>query len=166
LALLPTLRALLAEIDPTLPLSRAETVDEMVGADVASRRFLMLLLLGFAAVAVLLALAGVYGVLSYTVARRRSEIGLRLALGASRASVRRLIVAQGMRPVLVGLLLGVAGALALARLMSGLLYGVSAADAPTYAAVAAVLAIAAAASSLLPAHRAVRLELLSALRTE
>jgi putative ABC transport system permease protein len=165
-ALLPTLRGLLREIDPNLPLSRVETFDSMVGADLASRRFLMLLLLGFSAVAMLLALAGVYGVLSYSVARRKSEIGMRIALGASRSSVRRLILVEGMRPVVVGLLLGVAGALALSRLMASLLFGVTPDDAATYVAVAAVLAVAAALSSLLPAHSAVRLDVLSALREE
>jgi putative ABC transport system permease protein len=165
-SLVPRVRSMVAEIDPNLPLSRVETMDTMVGADVASRRFLMLLLVGFAAVAVLLALAGVYGVLSYTVARRRAEIGMRIALGASRASVRRLIVGQGLRPVAFGLLAGVAGALALSRLLAGLLFGVGAADAPTYIGVAVLLALAAAAASLLPAHRAVRLDVLSALRDD
>jgi putative ABC transport system permease protein len=164
--LVPSLRALLRGIDPNLPLSRVETLDAMVGANVAARRFLMLLLLGFAALAMVLALAGIYGVLSYTVERRKSEIGMRIALGASRSSVRRLIVAEGMRPVAVGLALGIAGALALSRLMANLLFGVTPADAATYVAVAAVLAIAAAASSLLPAHSAVRLDVLSALREE
>ena len=164
--LVPTVRALLREIDPNLPLSRVETFDAMVGEDVASRRFLMLLLLGFSAVAMLLALAGVYGVLSYSVARRKSEIGMRIALGASRSSVRRLILVEGMRPVVVGLVFGVAGALALSRLMTSLLFGVTPDDAATYVAVAAVLAVAAALSSLLPAHSAVRLDVLSALREE
>jgi putative ABC transport system permease protein len=164
--LVPSLRSMLAEIDRSLPLSNVQALDEMVGANVASRRFTMMLLAGFAGLALLLALAGVYGVLSYSVARRRSEIGVRLALGASRASVLRLIVRQGMQPVVVGLALGAIGALALSRLMSSLLFGVTPADLPTYVAVAALLTAAAALSCIVPARSAVRLNVISALREE
>jgi putative ABC transport system permease protein len=166
IALVPSLRAILASLDADLPLSRPQTVDDMVGASVASRRFIMLLLGGFAAVALLLALAGVYGVLSYMVSRRKSEIGMRIALGASRGEVVRLIVGQGMRPVLLGLVLGLAGALSLSRLLSSLLFGVTAADLPTYAGVAAVVAVAAGLSCLVPASAAVRLDVLAALRDD
>jgi predicted permease len=167
LSLVPRLRAMLAEIDPNLPLSRAETLEDMVGANVASRRFMMMLLGGFAGVALLLALAGVYGVLSYTVAQRRSEMGMRIALGGSPASILRLIVGQGMRPVAIGLMLGLAGALALSRLMTSLLFGVTPADVPTYAGVAALLAVAALGSAVVPAHGALRrLDVLATLREE
>jgi ABC-type antimicrobial peptide transport system permease subunit len=165
-AVVPRLRSMLAEIDPNLPLSRVQTLDEMVGENVASRRFLMVLLTGFAAVALLLALAGIYGVLSYTVARRRSEIGMRLALGASRTHVLRLILGQGMRPVLLGLLLGLGVALALTRVMTTLLFDVTPADTTTYIAVIFVLLATAALSCYLPAHSAVRLNVISALREE
>lgn len=165
-SLVPQLRAILGEIDPELPLSRVQTVDDMIGSNVASRRFLTLMLAAFAGVALLLALAGVYGVLSYTVARRRSEIGVRVALGASRGQVLGLIVKQGMRPVILGLLVGIVGALALSRLMVSILFGVSPADLTTYVAVAALLATAAVISCLLPAHAALRTNVVAALREE
>lgn len=165
-ALVPTLRSMLAEIDPNLPLSNVQTLDDMVGESVASRRFMMMMLAAFAAVALLLALAGVYGVLSYTVARRRSEIGVRLALGATRVGVFGLVVRQGMVPVAVGLGFGVAGARALSGLMTGLLFGVTPADVTTYASVAAVLTLTAVLSCLVPARSAVALNVVSALREE
>lgn len=165
-ALIPTLRSMLAEIDPNLPLSNVQTLDELVGANVASRRFTMMLLAAFAAVALLLALAGVYGVLSYTVARRRSEIGMRLALGATRAGVLQLIVGQGMVPVVIGLAFGILGARVLSGLMSSLLFEVTPADVMTYVVVAAVLSLAAALSCLMPARSAVQLDVISALREE
>jgi predicted permease len=164
--LVPRLRALLSEIDPNLPLANVQSLDEMVGESVASRRFTMLLLAVFAAVAVLLALAGVYGVLSYSIARRRAEIGMRIALGASRASVLRLVMGQGMRPVLFGLVLGLAGALALSRVMTGLLFEVTPADPATYIGVAVLLALAAGVSCYLPARSATRLDVVAALREE
>jgi predicted permease len=165
-ALVPRLRSMLAEMDPSLPLSNPQLMDDMVGDNVASRRFLMLLLVSFAGLALLLALAGVYGVLAYSVARRRSEIGTRIALGASRASVLRLIMSQGMRPVLIGLVLGLVGARALSRLMSSLLFEVTPADTTTYVGVAAVLAFAAAVSCYVPARAALKLNIVSALREE
>ncbi|MGH7575346.1 MAG: ADOP family duplicated permease [Longimicrobiales bacterium] len=165
-AVVPTLRSILAEIDPNVPLSDVQTLDEMIGANVASRKFTMMLLAAFAGVALLLALAGVYGVLSYTVARRRSEIGIRLALGATRAGILRLIVRQGMVPVVVGLVFGVLGARALSELLSSLLFGVTPADVRTYMAVAAVLAAAAVLSCIVPARNAVQLDVISALREE
>jgi putative ABC transport system permease protein len=126
----------------------------------------MLMFSAFAALALLLALAGVYGVLSYAVSRRKSEIGMRLALGASPAGVLRLIVGQGMRPVLIGGVIGATAAFALSRLMSSLLFDVSAADLPTYAAVAALLVVAALIACYLPARGALRLNVMTALREE
>jgi putative ABC transport system permease protein len=164
--LVPRLRSILAEIDPALPLSNVQRMEELVGEDVATRRFTMVLLAAFACLALLLALAGVYGVLSYSVARRRSEIGMRVALGASRASVLRMIVLQGMRPVAWGITAGIAGALALSRLMSSLLFEVQPADAPTYAAVAGVLTLAAVLACYLPARGAMRMNVVTALREE
>jgi putative ABC transport system permease protein len=111
-------------------------------------------------------MAGVYGVLSYSVSKRKSEIGMRIALGASRASVIGLIVVQGMRPVVAGLALGIGGALALSRVLSSLLFEVTAADLTTYTVVALALAGAAAISCYLPARHAVRLDVVAALREE
>jgi putative ABC transport system permease protein len=165
-SLIPEIRSTLTALDANVPLENVETMDAMVGASVASRQFTLLLLGGFAVLALLLSLAGVYGVLSYTVARRRAEIGTRIVLGASRRSVIRLIVIQGMRPVVLGLIAGVFGALALSRVLSSMLFEVSPADALTYAFVVGVLASAAILSCWLPAFRATRMSIASALREE
>jgi predicted permease len=159
-------RGILTELDPALPLSRVESLDELVGSSVASRRFVMMLLAAFASVALVLALAGIYGVLSYAVSRRTSEIGVRLALGASPKGVLRLIVAQGMLPVAVGVVAGVAAAVGLTRLMASLLFGISATDVATYAGVAAILAAAALVSCYLPARQALKVDVVAALRKE
>jgi putative ABC transport system permease protein len=113
-----------------------------------------------------LALAGVYGVLAYAVSRRTGEIGVRLALGASPQKVLRLIVAQGMKPVVAGLLAGVAAALGLTRLMASLLFGITATDLATYAGVASLLAGAALLSCYMPARQALRVDVVAALRKE
>jgi predicted permease len=165
-SIVPVMRAVLSGIDSNVPLSNVMTLDAMVGSSVASRRFTMLLLSSLALLALVLAMAGVYGVLSYTVAQRKSEIGMRVALGASRGTVISLILAQGMKPVVAGLVLGVGGALALARLMSSLLFEVTPADLRTYAGVAAALFVAAALACYLPARYATRLNVLAALRQE
>jgi ABC-type antimicrobial peptide transport system permease subunit len=114
----------------------------------------------------LLALAGVYGVLSYSVSRRRTEIGMRMALGASRSNVLRLILSQGMRPVVIGLVVGIFGAYGLSKYMASLLFGVTRLDTLTYGAVAAVLTIAAVLACYLPARDAMRVDVLSALRED
>lgn len=165
-ALIASVRSIMKEVAPDTPLSNVQTFDAMVGQSVAARRFTMLLLAALAVVALLLALAGVYGVLSYSVSRRRSEIGMRMALGASRSSVLRLIISQGMRPVVVGLVVGLVGAIALSRYMATLLFGVTALDAPTYAGVAMLLVAAAILACYLPARDALRVDVLTALREE
>ncbi len=166
LSFAPTLRTLLSDLDPNLPLSDVETMDTVLSDSLSARRFNMLLLTIFAGVALLLALAGIYGVQAYSVARRTSEIGIRVALGASGRAVIRQMVDQGMRPVLLGIGLGLAGALGLSRLMSGLLFGVEPSDPFTYAMVALVLAAAAIASCFIPALRALRVDPVTALREE
>jgi len=165
-ALVPTLRAMLAEIDPNLPISDAESMDEVVANSVATRRFNMLLLAVFAGIALLLALAGIYGVQAYSVSRRTSEIGIRVAMGARPGQVIAQIVGQGMRPAVLGIVLGAAGAFALSRLMSSLLYGIAPSDLLTYAIVAVLLAAAALLSCFLPALRALRVDPVNALREE
>jgi predicted permease len=165
-AAVPLLRSALAAIDPALPLSDVATLDQVVSVSVASRRFVMLLLAAFAAVALLLALAGVYGVLAYSVSRRTTEIGVRVALGASPRGVLWLIVRQGMRPVAVGLGAGVAAAVALAQLMASLLVGVTPEDPATYAGVAAMLAAAAVLACYLPARHALSVDPVAALKQE
>jgi len=126
----------------------------------------MLLMASLAVVALILALAGVYGVLSYSVSQRRSEMGMRLALGASTTSVLRLVMRQGMMPVVVGLVVGVAGAVALSRFMTTLLFGITPGDFLTYASVATLLGGAAALACYLPARDALRVDVLAALREE
>ena len=165
-ALIPSVRAIMKEVAPTTPLSNVRTLDDMVGESVAARRFTMLLLASLAAVALLLALAGVYGVLSYSVSRRRTEIGMRMALGASTSSVLRLIISQGMRPVVIGLVVGLTGAVALSRYMATLLFGVTALDVPTYAGVALLLTAAAVLACYLPARDALHVDVLTAMREE
>ena len=164
--LVPRLRTMLAEVDPTLPLANPRTMDELIGRDVASRRFTMMLLSTLAGVALVLVLAGIYGMLSYDVSRRRSEIGIRLALGASHANVLGLVVSRGMRPVAVGLVVGAVGAAALSRFMTSLLFGVTPADLPTFVAGAVLLAIAAAVSCYVPARGALGVDVVAALREE
>ena len=164
--LVPMVRSMLTELDPTLPLSDVRTMDTLVGDSVASRRFTMLLLAALAVIALVLALAGIYGVLSYAVSQRRSEMGVRMALGASAGSVMRLVMRQGMQPVVVGLVVGIASAMALSRFMSSLLFGVTPGDWPTYAAVALLLLGAAALSCFVPARSALRVDVTASLREE
>jgi predicted permease len=165
-SIVPAVRSILAELDPSLPLSNIRTVDEVVGDSIAARRFNVLLLAIFAGVALLLALAGIYGVQSYSVARRTSEIGIRVAIGASPDRVLKQIVSQGMRPAIVGIVLGLAGALALSRVMASLLFGIAPQDPITYVVVAFLLAAAALISCYLPALRALRVDPVTALRQE
>jgi len=142
------------------------TLDEIVDDSVAARRFNMILLAIFAGVALLLALAGIYGVQAYSIARRTSEIGVRVALGASGETVLKQIVGQAMRPALIGIGLGLLGAFALSRLLSSLLFGIAPSDPTTYAAVAVVLAATALISCYLPARRALLVDPVTALREE
>jgi putative ABC transport system permease protein len=165
-SLVPVLRSALAELDPNVPLSGATTLDGIVGDSVAARRFTMLLLAALAVVALVLALAGIYGVLSYAVSQRRSEMGVRLALGASARSVLRLVMLQGMRPVLIGLAAGIVCALALSRFMATLLYGMTSADWPTYAATALLLGGAAVVACYVPARNALRVDVTATLKDQ
>jgi len=159
-------RAALRQVDPELPLSNLRTMEDRVAEDLAQPRVGVMLLSVFATVALALAAIGIYGVIAYGVAQRTREIGIRLALGASTADVRRLVVRQGMVPVLLGVGAGIVGALFLTSVMQGLLYGVSATDPLTYALVAAFLAAVALAASWLPARRATRVQPTVALRQE
>jgi putative ABC transport system permease protein len=165
-ALTPSLRSMLKEIDPNLPLYDVQTMDEIVFRSMAPRRFNMLLLTIFAGVALLLALVGVYGVLAYSVGQRTAEIGLRVALGATPRSVLTLIVGQGMRPIMVGIAIGMAGAVGLSHFVSSLLFNVKPVDPLTYGAVALLVAVAALLSCYVPALRALRVDPVAALRQE
>ncbi len=165
-AIVPDLRAILADIDPDLPISNITNMDEMVGISVAARRFNMLLLTIFSGVALFLALAGIFGVQSYSVTRQTAEIGVRVALGANNRQVLDHIIRGGMRPALIGVVVGVLGALLLSRLMAGLLFEIRAGDPITYLAVAVLLTITAYLSCYLPARRALRIDPVVALREE
>jgi hypothetical protein len=165
-ASVPQLRAILAGLDPQLPISNVRTLDELVARSVATRRFTMLLLGSLAVAALALALAGIAGVLAYSVSTRTAEIGVRLALGASARQVLGLVVAQGMRPVLAGMAVGLAGAAVLSRVMSNLLFGVTALDAATYGTVATALALVAVASCYLPARQVLHVDPVITLRSE
>ena len=159
-------RAEVKAFDPNQIIWRTQTVEELLGTSVAPRRFNMLLLGIFAGVALVLAAVGLYGVMSYSVSWRTHEIGIRMALGAKRADVLRLVVRQGMTMTLIGLALGLVGAFLLSRVMVGLLYGVSHNDPLTFAGVSIVLLVVALLACLLPARRATRVDPIVALRTE
>ncbi len=165
-ALVPALRAVMAGIDRDVPISDVQSLDEMVDASVASRRFAMTLLAAFALLALVLALGGIYGVLSYTVARRTTEIGVRLALGANGRTVLALIVGQGLRPVIAGVGVGLVAAGLLSQLMTRLLFDITPTDPWTYVSVAAAILVAAVIACLVPARKAIRVDVISALRSE
>ncbi|HEY7817900.1 MAG TPA: FtsX-like permease family protein, partial [Vicinamibacteria bacterium] len=154
------------EVDPEYPVSRAATMSSLVTDSTADRSFYTTLLLAFAAVALVLASVGLYGVSSYFVAERRKEMGVRLAMGASGGDLLRLVFGRGARLVALGLAIGLTASLALGRLASGLLFGVGAQDPLTFAIVAAVLVCVSALATLVPALRASRLDPLVALGDE
>jgi ABC-type antimicrobial peptide transport system permease subunit len=143
-----------------------ETMDEIISNSLAARRFSMFLLGGFAGVALILASIGIYGVVSYLVGQRMHELGVRVALGAQRKDVMQLVLGTGLKMALLGVAIGLSAALGLTRLMAKLLYGVSATDPATFAAVSAVLTIVALAACYMPARRAMRVDPMVALRYE
>lgn len=145
---------------------RPQTMNEVIAGSLASQRFAMMLLNAFAAVALLLASIGLYGVISYFVGMRRQELGIRLALGARRMDVLRLVLANGLMMALAGVVLGVAGAFALTRLLGTMLHGVSATDPATFVVVAGLLMFVALLACLIPALRATRVNPMTALRHE
>jgi putative ABC transport system permease protein len=154
------------EIDKDLPVDEVNTLPEILAREASPRRFNAMLFSVFAALALVLAATGVYGVLSYSVSQRTHEVGIRMALGAGQRDVLRLFMGQGMRLVLLGLIIGLGGAFALTRLMSSLLFGVSTSDKTTFAVVALVLMGVGVLACYLPARRATRVDPLVALRYE
>jgi putative ABC transport system permease protein len=152
--------------DSQVPLGRVRTMDEVLAASLEFQRFVMLLLVAFAALAVTLAAVGTYGVMSYLVAQSTREIGVRIALGALPGRVLGLVIRRGMLLAGIGTALGVAGALALTRLLTSQLYGVQSTDALTFAAVTIVLLLVALTACFVPARRAARVDPMIALRTE
>jgi putative ABC transport system permease protein len=141
-------------------------MDEVVAATLSQHRFTMWLFAALAGLAFVLAAVGIYSVLAYSVRSRVQEIGVRIALGAAPADILRLVVSEGMRPVLAGIGLGACGALALGGVLSKLVYGVSPADPTTFFAVALVLSIVAVFACVIPAYRATRIHPVIALRNE
>jgi len=153
-------------LDPEQPVEDIRTMAQLIDSRLTSPRFSALLLGIFAAVALLLAAVGIYSVLSYIVRGRSREIGIRTALGARTADVLRMVIVEGMSPTLVGIGVGTVLALATARILKTLVFGVSASDPLTLAAVGTALAVVALTASLVPAYRALRLDPLKALRAE
>lgn len=166
LGFVPTARATLAALDRELPLADIHPMTDLIGRSIAERRFMMLLLAAFAAVAVTLAAIGVYGLLAYVVTQRTPEIGVRLAMGAAPTDVVRLFVREGAALTIVGVVCGLAGALAAARALTTLLFGVTATDPTTFVTVAGVLTGVALVASYVPARRAARVDPMTALRAD
>jgi putative ABC transport system permease protein len=166
LSVVPGITGAVREVDSDVPLLNIRTMDDSVSASLSPARFTMLLLGAFAGLALLLAVVGIYSVMSYSVSRRTNEIGIRVALGASRNDVLLLIVRQTLLLALIGSVIGIVGALALSRLMASQLYGVRPTDPLTFITVAALLMIVALAASYIPARRAMRVDPMTALRYE
>jgi predicted permease len=166
LSLVGAIKREIRVIDKDQPIAQVQTLDEKLSDSVAPQEFTLLLLTIFALIALSLASAGIFGVMSYTVAQRTHEIGVRMALGAQRLDVLRLVVREGMGLVLVGVVLGLAGALAATRLMASMLFEVTTKDPITFAVVPVVLAIVALIACYVPARRATKVDPLVALRYE
>jgi putative ABC transport system permease protein len=166
LQLVPAARAEVKAFNPKQIIWRTQTVEQLLSTSVAPRKFNMMLLGIFAGVALVLAAVGLYGVMSYSVSWRTQEIGIRMALGAKRTDVLRMVVRQGMTMTLIGLAFGLVGVFALSRVMVGMLYGVSPTDPLTFTGVSIVLLVVALLACLIPARRATRVDPIVALRNE
>jgi predicted permease len=166
LSLTASVRAAIQSVDPSLPIARARTLDEVIGASLTQRRFNMTLLMVFAVIALVLAIAGIYGTVAYAVAQRTQEIGIRVALGASTGEVLRLVLTDALKPVAGGLVLGMVAAFALTRALDRLVYGISTTDAVTFITLPLLLGLVAMIASWLPAMRATRVDPMIALRAD
>jgi hypothetical protein len=165
-SVMPAVRRVTADLDVELPVHSVARMTEQLDESMYTRRATSWLIAIFSTVALMMAVAGIYGVISYTVGQRSREIGIRMAMGAQRRSVVRAVVGQGMRPVAVGTLLGLGMSVAGAGLVSGLLVGVSATDPKVYAAITGLLLFVAAVANYLPARRAAGLDPIEVLRSE
>ena len=166
LAASSAIRAAIRAVDPELPVPAFRTMDEIVSESVAQRRFQMTLVLLFGLTALLLASLGIYGVVSYSVAQRTNEMGIRMALGAPLAGIRSLVLRQSLPPVVLGLGIGVVASLALSRVLSSLLFGIGAGDPLTILGVIALLSSVAIGAAYIPARRATQVDPITALRYE
>jgi putative ABC transport system permease protein len=166
MTLISSLREVLHEVDPSLPPPDTITVRELVSNSLSRRYFQVRLAGGFACAALALALVGIYGVVAYHVATRQMEVALRLALGATKTGVFQLLLRSGFRPVLLGLLIGLAAAVACGRIIRGMLFGVKADDPLTILLVLGLFAATAFLACLVPARRAARIEPATALKYE
>jgi len=166
MAISSSLRRLIRELDPQLALPAFRTMDDVVTDSLGQRRFQMALVLLFAAAGTLLASLGIYGVVSYSVAQRTNEIGIRLALGALPSDIRRLVIIQGFTPVLIGLVMGVLGSVGVGRLLGALLFGVRPSDPLTLAIVVGVFVTVALAALYVPTQRAISVDPLRTLRQD
>ena len=156
----------LRAVDGQIPISRERTMEQVIADTVARQNFNMLLLSIFAGVALVLAAIGIYGLMSYSVEQRTQELGIRMALGANRGNMLRLVLAQGMKLTVSGLVLGLGLAYGLTRLLASLLFGVTASDPVTFGLVAGVLAVVALVAAYVPARRATAIDPAIALRYE
>jgi len=161
-----SVRQIIREVDPDQPISNVATMEELLGTEAAQRRMGMIMLVGFALLALLLASLGIYGVLAYFVTQHTNEIGVRQALGATPRDILFLVLKKGMGLTLLGVVIGLASAFALTRLMSSLLFGVKASDPLTFVAVPLLLAFVALLACYIPARRATKVDPLVALRYE
>ena len=161
-----SMRSALQSLDAALPISQPRSLDAVVGASLTQRRFNMTLLMIFAGIALLFAMAGIYGTVAYAVAQRTSEIGIRLALGATSSEILRLVLVDALKPVVLGLVVGIVAALGLTRTLARFVYGVSTTDPITFITLSVVLGLVAVVASLLPALRATRVDPLAALRMD
>jgi ABC-type antimicrobial peptide transport system permease subunit len=166
LELANAVRAAVQDVDRELPITRVETMDAALADSISTERLTTWLLLAFAAVALVMAAAGLYGVIAYAVAQRTQEIGVRMALGADPGAVVRLVAAEGLQLTAAGMVVGTLAAAASSRAMRGLLFDISPADPLTYAVVLVVFAATACAALIVPARRALRVDPLTALRAE
>jgi ABC-type antimicrobial peptide transport system permease subunit len=164
--LIPPLRAAIRSVDATIAPSEIQTMQQAVTASTSRRRFQTTLLTIFAVTSLVLALIGLYGLLAYSVRQRVAEIGVRIALGASRPRVITMVVRQGLRLVLIGLSLGLAASFVSVRFLAGVLYGVSPYDPWTFVAAPALVLLAALIACSAPAWRAAHIEPVEALRSE
>jgi putative ABC transport system permease protein len=165
-ALTSALRSAVYSVDKDQSIASVATMKQLVDNSLATRRMTLVLLVLFSALALMLGAIGIYGVISYSVAQRTREIGLRIALGAPRGGVFRMVTGQGVKLAGAGIAIGILAALGLARLMSSLLYQVSTADFETFTCVAVLLLLVAFAASCIPARRAISVEPIVALRYE